>query len=185
MRLRPATSPNHDRPASLSCTKAGTAPFPLPAGGHAGHHRDAGLFPDGITHHSPVADHAPLGLLLLLAWRLLRPDLWRAWIGLPLGLFDDVMSGQPIGSAMFLWTVALMGIDAIEHRMVWRSYRQDWLIATLAIIFCIAGGLFFARITGGGNVTLFLVAPQMVWTILLFPFVVRQCARIDRWRVMA
>ncbi|BBC99742.1 MULTISPECIES: rod shape-determining protein MreD [Sphingobium] len=136
-----------------------------------------------VIAQSPIMP--PFGLLLLLAWRLLRPDLWRAWIGLPLGLFDDVMSGQPVGSAMFLWTVALIGIDAIEQRMVWRGYRQDWLIATLAIIFCISGGLFFARITGGGNVTLFLVAPQMVWTILLFPFIVRQCAWIDRWRVMA
>ena len=127
----------------------------------------------------------PFGLLVLLAWRLLRPELWRAWVGLPFGLFDDMMSGQPIGSAMFLWTVMLIGIDAIEHRLVWRSYRQDWLIATMAIIFCLAGGVFFARITGGGPVKLLLVAPQMLWTILLFPFVVRQCARIDRWRVMA
>lgn len=89
----------------------------------------------------------PFGLLLLLSWRLLRPELWRVWIGVPLGLFDDIMSGQPIGSAMFLWTMMLIGIDAVEHRMVWRSYRQDWLIAAAAIIFCIAGGLFFARIT--------------------------------------
>ena len=28
----------------------------------------------------------PFGLLVLLAWRLLRPELWRAWVGLPLGL---------------------------------------------------------------------------------------------------
>ncbi|MES2157732.1 MAG: rod shape-determining protein MreD [Pseudomonadota bacterium] len=127
----------------------------------------------------------PFGLLLLLSWRLLRPELWRAWIGLPLGLFDDMMSGQPIGSGMFLWTVMLIGVDTIEQRMIWRSYRQDWLIAAVAIIFCITGGLLLAQITGGGDVSLLLVAPQMLWTILLFPFVVRQCARIDRWRVMA
>ena len=136
-----------------------------------------------LIAQSPVMP--PFGLPLLLSWRLLRPELWRAWIGLPLGLFDDMVSGQPIGSAMFLWTVTLMVIDAVEHRMVWRSYRQDWLIAAIAIIFCIATGLFFARITGGGEVRLLLVAPQMLWTILLFPFIVRQCARIDRWRVMA
>ena len=127
----------------------------------------------------------PFGLLLLLSWRLLRPELWRAWIGLPLGLFDDMMSGQPIGSGMFLWTVMLIGVDTIEQRIIWRSYRQDWLIAAVAIIFCITGGLLLAQITGGGDVSLLLVAPQMLWTILLFPFVVRQCARIDRWRVMA
>ncbi len=136
-----------------------------------------------LIAQSPVMPQ--FGLLLLLAWRLLRPELWRAWIGLPLGLFDDMMSGQPIGSAMFLWTVALIVIDVVEARMVWRSYRQDWLIAALAIIFCISGGWFFARITGGGNIRFLLVAPQMLWTVLLFPFVVRQCARVDRWRVMA
>ena len=136
-----------------------------------------------LVAQSPVMP--PFGLLILLSWRLLRPELWRAWIGVPLALLDDMMSGQPIGSAMFLWTVTLIGIDAIEHRMVWRGYRQDWLIATLAVIFCLSGGLFFARIAGGGSVRFALIAPQMVWTILLFPFVVRQCARIDRWRVMA
>lgn len=136
-----------------------------------------------IIAQSPIMP--PFGLLLLLSWRLLRPELWRAWIGLPLGLFDDMVSGQPIGSAMFLWTVTLIGIDAIEYRLVWRSYRQDWLIAALAVIVCMAGGWFFARIAGGGSVRFSLVLPQMLWTILLFPFVVRQCARIDRWRVMA
>jgi rod shape-determining protein MreD len=127
----------------------------------------------------------PFGLLILLSWRLLRPEVWRAWIGAPLGLFDDMMSGQPIGSAMFLWTVALIGIDAIEHRLIWRTYKQDWLIATVAIIFCAAGGLFFVAITGGGDVNWMLVAPVTGWSILLFPFIVRQCARIDRWRLMA
>lgn len=136
-----------------------------------------------IIAQSPVLP--PFGLLLLLSWRLLRPELWRAWIGLPLGLFDDMVSGQPIGSAMFLWTVALIGIDAMEYRLVWRSYRQDWLIATVAVIVCMAGGWFFVRIAGGGSVRFSLVLPQMLWTILLFPFIVRQCARIDRWRVMA
>ncbi|MFB0875962.1 MULTISPECIES: rod shape-determining protein MreD [unclassified Sphingobium] len=136
-----------------------------------------------IIAQSPVLP--PFGLLLLLSWRLLRPELWRAWIGLPLGLFDDMVSGQPIGSAMFLWTVALIGIDAMEYRLVWRSYRQDWLIAIVAVIVCMAGGWFFARIAGGGSVRFSLVLPQMLWTILLFPFIVRQCARIDRWRVMA
>ena len=136
-----------------------------------------------VIAQSPVMP--PFGLLLLLSWRLLRPELWRTWIGVPLGLFDDIASGQPIGSAMCLWTIMLIGIDAIEHRMVWRSYRQDWLIAAIAIIFCISAGWFFARITGGGNIRFLLVAPQMLRTVLLFPFVVRQCARIDRWRVMA
>jgi rod shape-determining protein MreD len=136
-----------------------------------------------IVAQSPILP--PLGLLILLSWALLRPELWRAWIGVPLGLFDDLMSGQPLGSAMFLWTVTLICIDAAEQRLLWRDYWQDWLIAALAIIVCLTGGLFFARITGGGAINWMLVVPQIGWTILLFPFVARQCAWIDRWRVMA
>lgn len=135
-----------------------------------------------VIAQSPVMP--PLGLLALLSWRLLRPDLWQAWIALPLGLFDDVMSGQPLGSAMFLWTVTLIAIDASEPRLLWRDYWQDWLIATLAIIFCLTGGFLFARLTGGGG-TILLIIPQIIWSALLYPFVARQCAWLDRWRVMA
>ena len=37
----------------------------------------------------------PLGFLLLLGWRLVRPGLLPLWAGVPLGLFDDLFSGQP------------------------------------------------------------------------------------------
>lgn len=135
-----------------------------------------------VIAQSPVLP--PIGLLMLLSWRLMRPELWHAWIGLPLGLFDDIMSGQPLGSSMFLWTVTLIGIDATETRLLWRDYWQDWLIACGAIILCQTGGYLFARLTGGGG-TIMLIAPQILWSILLFPFIERQCARLDRWRVMA
>lgn len=136
-----------------------------------------------IIAQSPVLP--PFGLLALLAWRLLRPELWRAWIALPLGLFDDMASGQPIGSAVFLWTIVLIAVDFVEQRLIWRDYWHDWFIAGLAIIFCTLGGMAFAGLAGGGMVRLMLVVPQICWSILLFPFVARQCAWIDRWRVMA
>ena len=46
----------------------------------------------------------PLGLLMLLGWRLVRPGLLPVWAGLPLGLIDDLFSGQPFGFAMFVWS---------------------------------------------------------------------------------
>ncbi|MCJ8157814.1 rod shape-determining protein MreD [Sphingomonas sp. LaA6.9] len=124
----------------------------------------------------------PFGLLMLLAWRLLRPELWPVWIGLPLGLIDDLFSGQPIGSAMLLWTLALLGIDLADRRMVWRDYWQDWLIAAAAIILCLIGGLVTANATGG-NGTVQQIVPQMVLSVLIFPAVVRLCALLDRWRL--
>lgn len=124
----------------------------------------------------------PVGLLALLAWRLLRPELWPLWIAAPLGLFDDIMSSQPLGTAMFLWTVTLIGIEIASSRLLWRDYWQDWLIAAIAIIFCILGGFYFARLAAGGG-SMLVVLPQIVWSILLFPAVVRLCATVDRWRL--
>ena len=44
----------------------------------------------------------PLGFLAYLAWRQLRPGLLPMWAGLPLGVVDDLYSGQPFGSAVLL-----------------------------------------------------------------------------------
>lgn len=133
-----------------------------------------------VIADSPVMP--PFGLLMLLAWRLLRPELWPVWIGLPLGLVDDLLSGQPLGSAMLLWTVAMLAIDVLDRRLVWRDYWQDWLIAAAAIIFCIFGGLVAANTTGGNGGVL-LVVPQMILSVLIFPVVARFCAVLDRWRL--
>lgn len=124
----------------------------------------------------------PFGLLLLLAWRLLRPEMWPAWIALPLGLFDDLFSGQPLGSAMALWTMVFVAFDMMDNRAVWRDYWMDWLAAAAAILFCLVGGVaFVAFTTGGGH--LLAIVPQAVITILLFPAVMRLCAALDRWRL--
>ncbi|OZA91604.1 MAG: rod shape-determining protein MreD, partial [Erythrobacter sp. 34-65-8] len=46
----------------------------------------------------PVASAVPLvpptGFVILLCWRLVRPGLLPVWAGVPLGMFDDLLSGQ-------------------------------------------------------------------------------------------
>lgn len=124
----------------------------------------------------------PLGLLILLGWRLLRPELWPAWIALPLGLFDDVLSGQPLGSAMCLWTALLLALDLVDANLVWRDYWIDWAVASAAIILCIIGGFWFTGLNQSG-ISLMILLPQIVFSILCFPLVVRMCVRLDRWRL--
>ena len=68
----------------------------------------------------------PLGFMFLLSWRQLRPGLLPVWAGLPLGLFDDLYSGQPFGSAMLTWSLAMIVLDVIEARFPWRSFLFDW-----------------------------------------------------------
>lgn len=125
----------------------------------------------------------PFGLLVLLAWRLLRPELWQAWVALPLGLADDLVGGAPLGSAMALWTATFLALDAVDNRLVWRDYWVDWLVAAIAIIFCIGGAWLLAGLTGGGG-TVLAIVPQIALSIFCFPAVARLCAKLDRWRLM-
>ncbi|QHL91574.1 rod shape-determining protein MreD [Sphingomonas changnyeongensis] len=124
----------------------------------------------------------PAGLMMLLAWRLLRPGLWPVWAALPLGLFDDLASGQPVGSAMLSWTLIFLAIEASERTLVWRDYVQDWLIAAL----CLIGGIVFgyvAALAAGGAAPFAVIVPQMLMAVLLFPMTARLCARLDQWRL--
>lgn len=124
----------------------------------------------------------PLGLMMLLAWRLLRPEIWPLWIGVLLGLFDDLMSGQPIGSAVLLWTVILLALDFEGQRHFWRDYWHGWMTASLALGFALAGGWLIVRLAGQGG-SIVLVLPQLAYSVGLFPLVMRLCAMLDRWRL--
>lgn len=124
----------------------------------------------------------PFGLLMLLGWRLLRPEMWPAWIGLPLGLADDLLTGQTLGTGMVTWTLCLLLIDLVEVRLLWRDYWQEWLLAAVAIAIGILGAWVIACWTGGAT-PVTLVEPQILTSILCFPFIGRLCALLDRWRL--
>lgn len=123
----------------------------------------------------------PLGFMVLVGWRLLHRGILPAWAGILLGLFDDLVSGQPVGSAMMLWTVTLIGLDLVDQRMLWRDFAQDWAIACGLIGAALLLGLFFANLTGG-NTPPWLLVPQMAISMLAFPLVMRGCARLDALR---
>lgn len=119
----------------------------------------------------------PFGLLMLLGWRLQRPDAFAIWAALPLGFFDDLVSGQPLGSSMLLWQLCFFTIDLIDQRLAYRDFRQDWLVAGGAVAFCLIVGRAFAAPIVAHVDTLLLL--QAVVSILLFPLAARVCAWLD------
>jgi rod shape-determining protein MreD len=124
----------------------------------------------------------PFGLLMLLSWRLMRSDLWPVWIAIPLGLWDDLFSGQPPGSAMALWSLALLAMEALDARVVWRDYRIDWLIGAVIIAAVLLAGAGLAQ-AGSGAAVLPLVMPQIVISWFTLPAAMLLVGRLDRWRL--
>lgn len=124
----------------------------------------------------------PLGFLMLLAWRIVRPGLFPAWIGFSLGAIDDLFSGQPFGSAILLWSLAMIAIELIETRFPWRSFVQDWgVISGMIALYALLGAfLSGAPVTVHGLIAL---VPQIIISVLLFPLLARQVARLDRLRL--
>lgn len=125
----------------------------------------------------------PLGLIMLLAWRLLRPGLLPLWAGLPLGLFDDLYSGQPFGFGILLFTLILLATEIIHIRFPWPNFLHDWVTATLLLcVYIIAG----AVLAGGGKADIHLqvIMPQLVLSIVLFPLAAHLVAGLDRLRLL-
>lgn len=133
-----------------------------------------------------IADLMPLlpslGFLLLIGWRMVRPGLLPLWAGAPLGAFDDLVSGQPFGSAILLWSLAMIAIELIETRFPWRGFWQDWFTAG-----AIAASYWFAALlVSGATMTPELLAvavPQALLAVLLYPIFARMVATLDRFRL--
>ncbi len=132
---------------------------------------------------APAPVFPPLAFLLLVAWRQLRPEVLPLWAGFPLGMFDDLYSGQPFGSGIFLFSVAMIVLDLIEARFPWRNFWQNWMAASVLI----TGYLAIAGLVSGAELTfvqLRLLVPQVLLSVLLFPIVASLAALLDRLRLL-
>ncbi|MGE0180453.1 MAG: rod shape-determining protein MreD [Sphingomonas sp.] len=134
----------------------------------------------------PIVAAAPLvpdlGLLVLIAWRLLRPEIWAAPTALGLGLFNDLVTGSPIGQSMLLWTILFLAFDLLDDRLGFRDYLMDWAIAALAIAGAGAGAWYIALLLGSG-MAFSVMLPQIAISILAYPVVTRIVLSLDRWRL--
>nr|WP_206069567.1 rod shape-determining protein MreD [Novosphingobium olei] len=140
-----------------------------------------------MASFSPIIASAPvlppLSFMMLLGWRMLRPTLLPVWAGLPLGAWDDLFSGQPFGSGIVLFSGAMLAMEAIDARFLWRGFAQDWLAgaALLAAYLLLSAG--FAGLAAGYPLPM-TIGPQLLLAVVLFPPVTRIVAVIDRLRLL-
>lgn len=124
----------------------------------------------------------PLGFLMLIGWRIARPGFFPPWAGALLGAFDDLYSGQPFGSAVLLWSLAMLVLEFIEARFPWRGFWQDWAIAAVAGALYLASALL---VSGGvpSVYMLFALIPQILLTMLAYPVIAQIVAWLDLFRL--
>jgi rod shape-determining protein MreD len=120
--------------------------------------------------------------LMLLSWRLLRPELWQAYVALPLGLFNDLVAGHPLGQSMALWTAIFLACELLDARSGWRDYWLDWLFASLFIALYVAGEWRIAWMMGA-HMEFEILLPQLLLGIFCYPLVARLVVVLDRWRL--
>lgn len=135
---------------------------------------------------APIVVSTPIipdiAFLVLLSWRLLRPEIWTPLIALPLGFANDLVAGHPIGQSMALWTLIFVALDLLDTQRIWRDYWIDWLIAALAIVAYTAGSWLITGLMGSA-VDFAVLLPQVGLAILLYPLVSRLVLSLDRWRL--
>jgi rod shape-determining protein MreD len=125
----------------------------------------------------------PLGFLFVTGWMQHRPGIFPAWAGFPLGLFDDLFSGQPFGSAALLWSVAVLGLEILEAWLPYRNFFLNWLISAGLVVGYLVLGAVFAGSVKGLDI-LRIIAPQIMLSILLVPLTGRLIALFDRFRLI-
>lgn len=125
----------------------------------------------------------PLGFLTMIAWRIVRPGLLPLWAGLPLGAFDDLFSGQPLGSGILLFSLAMIAFELLEARFPWRNFAQDWFTAGLCAVMYILAAMLVSGATLSFEL-LIAMLPQIALSILIFPVIARIVARWDRLRLL-
>lgn len=125
----------------------------------------------------------PLGYMMLIGWRQMRPGLLPIWAGLPLGAIDDIFSGQPFGSAILLWSLSMIALDVLEARFPWRNFVQEWVVATALMAAYILLNLGVVNLAGG-SVMPQVVLLQLLLAVMMYPLVGRVVAACDRFRLL-
>ena len=135
----------------------------------------------------PIVAATPLlpdfGFLVLITWRLLRPEIWTPRMALGLGLVADLVAGHPLGQSMLLWTATFLAFDLVDSRLGFRDYWMDWLVASSALILHTVGAWYIALLMGS-DVRFAVIVPQMGLSILAYPVAARLVLGLDRWRLM-
>src|SRR6476659_9431185 len=167
--------------AALATKRIGQGPKPL-----AGYVPAATVVLASLLSALPIVStsgwYPDFGFLALLGWRLLRSDPWPAWWAAPLGLTNDLLTGAPIGFSVALWSAAMLALDLIDRRTMWRDYWTEWLLAAVFLTIDESIQWKIAAVMGA-SVPFRAMVPPVLVSVCVFPLAAWVVSRIDRWRL--
>lgn len=123
-----------------------------------------------------------LGFLVLITWRLMRPEIWPIWAAAAFGLVADLVSGAPLGQSTLLWTAIFLGVDSLDAWLGVRDYWLDWGAAAAAILFH-SVGVWYIALLMRSDIAFFVMVPQLAMSVLAYPIAARIILFLDRWRL--
>jgi rod shape-determining protein MreD len=123
-----------------------------------------------------------VGFLMLITWRLVRPEIWPAQAALGFGLAADLIAGGTLGQSMLLWTLVFLAFDSLDAWLGVRDYWLDWGAAAAAILFH-GLGLWYIALLMGSDTRFWIMVPQLVLSVLAYPIAARLVLALDRWRL--
>lgn len=124
----------------------------------------------------PVFPH--LGLLGVMVWANLRPGLMPAWLAFLLGLFADLLFGQPLGLDGTLFALAaalvrLLDLQRVDTRLF--DWREALIVVSLFEL-----GAWQLMTLAGQPIPLLPLAWQWLTTLVAYPLVVALAAMVQR-----
>jgi len=125
----------------------------------------------------PILPH--FALLAVYVWVVFQPWMMPAWLGLPIGMITDILTGMPLGANATLMPIMILLLNSTHNRLGPRSYSLDWLIllpVSFLYILLLAKLLDFT----GTTVSLPVLLVQVVSTTLTYPAMAWACVRVQR-----
>jgi rod shape-determining protein MreD len=142
----------------------------------------AGMLLSALPIVAEIGWFPDFGFLMLIAWRLLRGDVWPSWWAAPMGLLSDLITGSPVGLSVVVWTASMLALDLLDRRTLWRDYWIEWVLAALLILFAESAQWQVAAWMGAGVPFSFMLPPVLI-SIAAFPLAAWVAGWLDHWRL--
>lgn len=121
-----------------------------------------------------------LGLMAVLAWALLQPELMPPWVAFLIGGIADLLFGQPLGVNATSFALAAGAMRLAAPMMGRNGLMFDWLaVSVLLLLVMLLTGPLMA-LAGRAAALMPLLLMQWLTSVLAWPLLARACAAMQR-----